>query len=199
LPLGTEDPEPGRVILGCCKFHPRIHTQMPSNESTRREHQPCTVVHTCNPSTGEAEAGGLKVQGQSGLHRQFESGPVYIVRPCLKQTKKEENPPQTACWPQHLSFNDASLWASHSHIHVTHTSNTHILHTHHTHNITLPEQGYTHRTGISKSDPPSLPKKGPGTALDSSWTHPLLCASLNGVPSAQYQEPSLPLSVRPIQ
>jgi hypothetical protein len=27
------------------------------------------VVHTCNPSTWEAEAGGLTVQGQHGQHR----------------------------------------------------------------------------------------------------------------------------------
>jgi hypothetical protein len=26
------------------------------------------VAHTSNPSTGEAEAGGLRVQGQPGLH-----------------------------------------------------------------------------------------------------------------------------------
>jgi hypothetical protein len=26
------------------------------------------VVHTCNPSTWEAEAGGLRVQSQPGLH-----------------------------------------------------------------------------------------------------------------------------------
>jgi hypothetical protein len=26
------------------------------------------VAHVCNPSTGEAEAGGLRVQGQSGLY-----------------------------------------------------------------------------------------------------------------------------------
>jgi hypothetical protein len=27
------------------------------------------VVHTCNPRTGEAEARGLRVQGQPGIHR----------------------------------------------------------------------------------------------------------------------------------
>jgi hypothetical protein len=26
------------------------------------------VVHTCNPSTGEVEAGGLRVESQIGLH-----------------------------------------------------------------------------------------------------------------------------------
>jgi hypothetical protein len=35
------------------------------------------VVHACNPSTWEADAGGLGVQAQ----------PDYIVRPCLKQNK----------------------------------------------------------------------------------------------------------------
>jgi hypothetical protein len=31
---------------------------------------PDVVVHTCNPSTEEDEAGGLSTQGQPGLHRQ---------------------------------------------------------------------------------------------------------------------------------
>jgi hypothetical protein len=30
--------------------------------------QPGTVSHPCNPSTQEAEAQGLRVQGQPGLH-----------------------------------------------------------------------------------------------------------------------------------
>jgi hypothetical protein len=29
------------------------------------------VTHTCNPGTWEAKAGGLQVQGQSGLHRKI--------------------------------------------------------------------------------------------------------------------------------
>jgi hypothetical protein len=35
------------------------------------------VVNTCNPSSQEAEEGGLQVQG-------------YKARPCLKQKKREE-------------------------------------------------------------------------------------------------------------
>jgi hypothetical protein len=31
--------------------------------------KPGMVVHTCNLSTREADAGGLRVQGQPGLHR----------------------------------------------------------------------------------------------------------------------------------
>jgi hypothetical protein len=34
----------------------------------KRCSQPGVVVHTCNPSTGEAEAGGWRVQDHSGLH-----------------------------------------------------------------------------------------------------------------------------------
>jgi hypothetical protein len=36
------------------------------------------VVHTCNPSAQEAEAGGSRVQGQPGLHSET----------CLKKKKK---------------------------------------------------------------------------------------------------------------
>jgi hypothetical protein len=32
------------------------------------------IVHICNPSPQEAEAGGLAVQGQPGLHSKTESG-----------------------------------------------------------------------------------------------------------------------------
>jgi hypothetical protein len=35
--------------------------------STYKCHGPGMVVHICNHSTQEAEAGGLKVQGQTGL------------------------------------------------------------------------------------------------------------------------------------
>jgi hypothetical protein len=34
--------------------------------------EPSIVVHTCNPSTGKAEAGGLRVPDQSGLCRSKE-------------------------------------------------------------------------------------------------------------------------------
>ena len=47
------------------------------------------VVHVFDPSTQEAEAGGsLCVQGQPGLHREFQDGQGYIVRPCLKKQTK---------------------------------------------------------------------------------------------------------------
>jgi hypothetical protein len=39
--------------------------------------KPGVVVHICNPSTQQAEAGGLRVQ----------SLPGYIARPCLKNIK----------------------------------------------------------------------------------------------------------------
>lgn len=35
-----------------------------------REKKLAMVVHTANPNTKEAEAGGLKVWGQPGLHRE---------------------------------------------------------------------------------------------------------------------------------
>jgi hypothetical protein len=40
-----------------------------------------------NPSTQEAEAGGLWVKGQPGLHSEFEASQCYIARPCLKKKK----------------------------------------------------------------------------------------------------------------
>jgi hypothetical protein len=36
----------------------------------RNNIKPGMVVHTCNPSTQEVEVGGLKVQGQPGLHNE---------------------------------------------------------------------------------------------------------------------------------
>jgi hypothetical protein len=41
--------------------------------------------YTCNPSTQDAEAGGLRIQGQSGPHSKFQASLGYIVRPCLKK------------------------------------------------------------------------------------------------------------------
>jgi hypothetical protein len=38
-------------------------------KSSKKENlKPCVVVHADNPSMWEAEAGGLQVQGQLGLH-----------------------------------------------------------------------------------------------------------------------------------
>jgi hypothetical protein len=46
------------------------------------------VTHAYNSSTPEAEAGGIQIQGQLWLHRQFQTSLGYRVKPCLK---KEEN------------------------------------------------------------------------------------------------------------
>ena len=45
---------------------------------------PGTVAHTCNPSTLEAETGGLQVQGQS---QEFSETLNSLVRPCFKIKK----------------------------------------------------------------------------------------------------------------
>jgi hypothetical protein len=55
---------------------------------TRTEH----TVHStsaCNPSTWEAETGGLRVWGQPGLHSQFQSNLCYLIRPHLKNHSKK--------------------------------------------------------------------------------------------------------------
>jgi hypothetical protein len=45
------------------------------------------VVYAFNPSTREAEAGG--VRGQPGLQSEFQDSQGYTEKPCLKkQTKK---------------------------------------------------------------------------------------------------------------
>lgn len=44
----------------------------------------------CNLGTQEAETGGFRVSGQSGLHKAFEASLDYIVHPFLKNT-----PPHT--------------------------------------------------------------------------------------------------------
>jgi hypothetical protein len=38
----------------------------------------------CNPSTQDAEAGGLWWAGQAGLHTEFKISLSYVVRPCLR-------------------------------------------------------------------------------------------------------------------
>lgn len=62
--------------------------------------------------------------------------------------------------------------------------------------LTLAGQGYTQDRDTQE---PGLPKTVPRTAPDGGWTHALIWALLNGVPSTQRQKPSVPLSVRPIQ
>jgi hypothetical protein len=50
----------------------------------KRQYGLCVVLYTCNPRTWEAEAGGLKVQVQSGLHRD----PVSKIK--IKQNQPDE-------------------------------------------------------------------------------------------------------------
>jgi hypothetical protein len=47
------------------------------------------VVHTCNPSTQEDEAGESQIQGQAGLHSKFKANLGYVAR--LSQ-KRKSNP-----------------------------------------------------------------------------------------------------------
>jgi hypothetical protein len=43
-------------------------------------------LDTCNSRTQEAEAGGsLRVQGQPGVHSEFQDSQGYLERTCLKQ------------------------------------------------------------------------------------------------------------------
>jgi hypothetical protein len=60
---------------------------------TRHAHEKWTrlgvVVHAFNPSTQEAEAGG--VWGQPGLQSEFQDSQGYTERSCLKQTNKQTN------------------------------------------------------------------------------------------------------------
>jgi hypothetical protein len=47
------------------------------------------VVHTCNASTWEGEAGELCIQGQPGLHSKFQTSLGYTVRYCLKKANQK--------------------------------------------------------------------------------------------------------------
>lgn len=47
------------------------------------------VVPTFNPSTLKAETNSLGVQGQIGLHSEFQDSKCHIVRPVSKGEKKE--------------------------------------------------------------------------------------------------------------
>jgi hypothetical protein len=47
------------------------------------------VVHTCNPSTWEAEAGGLKVQDQTGLHGKLQASVGYTEKPLSQKNFKK--------------------------------------------------------------------------------------------------------------
>jgi hypothetical protein len=43
------------------------------------------VVHSYNPSTQEAKAGGLRIPGQPGLHNELEANLGCTVSPYLKR------------------------------------------------------------------------------------------------------------------
>ena len=45
------------------------------------------VVHTLDPSILVVEAGGSRIQGQSGLYSEFQASLGYL-RPCFKQARK---------------------------------------------------------------------------------------------------------------
>jgi hypothetical protein len=45
-------------------------------------------MHTFNPRTPEAEAGGsLLVQGQTGLQIKYQDSQVYTEKPCLESSQ----------------------------------------------------------------------------------------------------------------
>ena len=52
------------------------------------------VVHACNLSTQEAEAGGFlhSVQGNPGLQSELQDSQSYTEKPCLKKTNKQKKP-----------------------------------------------------------------------------------------------------------
>jgi hypothetical protein len=56
------------------------------------------VAHSCNPSTQEAKAGGLRIWGQPGLHSEFQAILGYIARPRLKQKQTKEQDKMFSLW-----------------------------------------------------------------------------------------------------
>jgi hypothetical protein len=49
------------------------------------------VAHAFNPSNSEAEASGcLRVQGQPGLHKEFQDSQGYTEKPCLEKKEKRK-------------------------------------------------------------------------------------------------------------
>jgi hypothetical protein len=65
---------------------------------------PGMVVHTCNPSTLEAEAGGLQVQGQPGLYTKFQAKFGVQGRPYLKNKKNEAGPLSYTIYKNYLKM-----------------------------------------------------------------------------------------------
>jgi hypothetical protein len=57
------------------------------------------VVHTFNPSTWEAEAGGFLSSGQPGLQSEFQYSQGYTEKPCLKKLKgKKKKKKKKSCF-----------------------------------------------------------------------------------------------------
>ena len=49
------------------------------------------MAHPCNPSTQEAEAGGLQVWDHLMKHRKFQASLHYVVKPILRKPIKRIN------------------------------------------------------------------------------------------------------------
>ena len=56
----------GRLTQEDCRFEARLG-QHSKTVSLNNEREPGVVAHACNPSTWEADTGGLQVRGQSQL------------------------------------------------------------------------------------------------------------------------------------
>jgi hypothetical protein len=54
-----------------CQNHLDQHYVKKKKKSKKKPMRPGVVVHSYNPSTWEAEAEGLRVQGQLGLYNDF--------------------------------------------------------------------------------------------------------------------------------
>lgn len=62
--------------------------------STKKLVQPGVVIHIYNLNIQEAEAGGaLDLEGQPGLHNEFQNNQSYSMKFCLK-TKYQKKPKQ---------------------------------------------------------------------------------------------------------
>lgn len=56
-----------------------------------RKEKPSMMVHACEPSTREADAGGFaQLRGQLGMHSEFEASQDYITRPRVKNKAKQK-------------------------------------------------------------------------------------------------------------
>jgi hypothetical protein len=64
------------------------------NGNTQTGMKPGMVVFTCNPRIQETEAKGSRIEGQLGLHSEFQANLDYLVRPYLKRNKKQTQKPK---------------------------------------------------------------------------------------------------------